>query len=371
LKNIDQDKIFEEFKSIQYKKRNQNFCNDITCCIPTFNAGPDFKYVVSSIKNQNINKIIIVDSESTDETLEIARKYDCEIYTIKQNDFSHSKARNFLLSKVETSYVFFTVQDAILSNLDVLAKMKIAMSEMKISALSDYQIPRSDADQYCYIVNKIHNDFFYNFKDQSFQIFDKTDSTDRKASQLDNVCTLYNANDLKKIRFEGSYAEDIVVGINLLKNGKTIGRSKFGPVIHSHSRPAEYFFRRSFVDNFNLKLIWPNKTKFKEKIELSKLKFNLSLLYIYIYLFNFKKINKINFFSNFKTRYQFSASIFSNLLLSFTHRISYFKKNSIKKLNEDTINKAMCDVVGIYLSENFHNFTPEEQRILKDYFKGI
>ncbi|MCS7093670.1 MAG: glycosyltransferase family 2 protein [Candidatus Aenigmarchaeota archaeon] len=78
-------------------------------CIPTLNSAKTLerclKSVVSSIPYR---KIIVIDGYSSDETLEIAKKYGCEVYRSKK---SLGEVREMLIKKVKTEWFFFIDAD--------------------------------------------------------------------------------------------------------------------------------------------------------------------------------------------------------------------------------------------------------------------
>ena len=68
----------------------------ISIIIRTYNEQKHLKEVLDSINNQSYKnyEIIIVDSESTDNTLNIIKDYDCKLIKIRKSDFNYSYASN-------------------------------------------------------------------------------------------------------------------------------------------------------------------------------------------------------------------------------------------------------------------------------------
>ena len=68
----------------------------ISIIIRTFNESKRLRQVLNSISKQSFKdyEVIIVDSESTDNTLEIAKSFGCKIVNIKKADFNYSYASN-------------------------------------------------------------------------------------------------------------------------------------------------------------------------------------------------------------------------------------------------------------------------------------
>ncbi len=82
----------------------------VSVIIPTFNSEKTLDAVLLSIKRQTYNKIevIIVDNNSKDMTIEIAREYRSRIFQI---DARRSKARNYGAEKAEGSFFLFLDSD--------------------------------------------------------------------------------------------------------------------------------------------------------------------------------------------------------------------------------------------------------------------
>ena len=85
----------------------------VTIVIPTYNSGKTIKRCLESVKNQTYRKIesIIVDSYSTDETLEIIDKFDVKLIKTRQKLLG---ARYIGLKKSEGVYQLLLDSDQIL-----------------------------------------------------------------------------------------------------------------------------------------------------------------------------------------------------------------------------------------------------------------
>jgi len=82
-------------------------------CIPTLNSGKTLESCLKSIKEViPVNKIIIADGYSTDNTIEIAKRYGCEIF---QTNRSLGEVREMLIKKVKTKWFFFIDADIVVN----------------------------------------------------------------------------------------------------------------------------------------------------------------------------------------------------------------------------------------------------------------
>src|SRR5262249_38115309 len=70
----------------------------------------------------------------------------------------------------------------------------------------------------------------------------------RANSQLSNVTTLVRRSLFEAYRFRTDYAEDLDLGIRLVRDGHKLGFLHGTRVLHSHNRSAYYFLKRGYVD---------------------------------------------------------------------------------------------------------------------------
>lgn len=113
--------------------------------IPTLNAGKLWPKVIDSIKNQTypIDQVIIIDSGSTDGTLEQIKAENFELISIDKRDFDHGGTRQLAVSSFPESdiYVFMT-QDAILASIDSMEVLIDSfVSNPKIGMAYGRQLP--------------------------------------------------------------------------------------------------------------------------------------------------------------------------------------------------------------------------------------
>ena len=90
---------------------------DISIIIPARDGRSRIATVLEAIFNQKCAlsyEVIVIDSGSVDDTLEIVRRYPVRLYTIPPEEFSHSCTRNFGARLAHaTRYLVFLNQDAV------------------------------------------------------------------------------------------------------------------------------------------------------------------------------------------------------------------------------------------------------------------
>ena len=88
---------------------------DATIVIPVKNGGKLLGKVLDRVFTQKTEyeyEVVCVDSGSTDDSIDIMKKYPCKLFEIKPEEFGHGKTRNYGASKGVGEYILFLTQDA-------------------------------------------------------------------------------------------------------------------------------------------------------------------------------------------------------------------------------------------------------------------
>ena len=230
----------------------------VSVIIPTKNAGSDFARVLEKItcqKGIREVEIIVIDSGSSDETLDTAQKFGSRIYQISPEEFNHGTTRNFGAEKARGNYICFLVQDAIpAGDFWLYSMVKVLEGDPLIAAATCKQIPRSDADLFaCF---GLWQHYFYTLAADSDRIchtnadFETlTGEEKRRLAGLDDVSCLIRKDVFEKFRFRKiQSSEDLDLGKRFIREGYRNAFLFSVGVIHSHNRDPGYFLRRSYVD---------------------------------------------------------------------------------------------------------------------------
>ncbi len=252
----------------------------VAVIIPTLNAGSEFEQTLTMLSGQELVEsldIVVVDSGSTDGTVELAKKFGALVHEIPQKEFNHGATRNLGASLApDVDYYLFITQDAIPSDTFLLCDMVNSFKyDPEIVAVTTRQIPRDDADLFaCWSMWGFYE--FLGFNESKFlfspNITSLSYAEKRRLCQLDNVCSVYRADFFNTHKF-GSfrYAEDLEFGYRALKEGKKLLYCHNSGVTHSHNRDAAYILKRSYVDLMGLPELLeyrPDKVRAKDLVSL-------------------------------------------------------------------------------------------------------
>ena len=260
LKQLYKSRLYKS-KALSFAKTDLNvdvvetIKDKMSIVIPTYNGLSDLVKLIPQLINQkgfDSIEIVIIDSSSSDGTKEFIEKFDLLTFiTIEQKDFSHSYARNLGYEKSTGDYVLFLVQDALPESEMWLYNFYTLHKQNNLTALSCTQMVNAEADLYtCYGIDNFNK--FLGISEKITKITEKfidlNVSASRNLAQLDNVACMFKSSEFEQYKFQGKYAEDLDIGLRLIKDNKRIGITSEISVIHSHLRSSYYYMKRALVE---------------------------------------------------------------------------------------------------------------------------
>jgi glycosyltransferase involved in cell wall biosynthesis/SAM-dependent methyltransferase len=87
----------------------------VTVAVPVLNGAAYLDEVLTAVRTQRVDReveLLIVDSGSTDSSLEIARRHEARIHELPKSEFSHGGTRNLIMELARGEHVAFLTQDA-------------------------------------------------------------------------------------------------------------------------------------------------------------------------------------------------------------------------------------------------------------------
>ncbi|GAI52085.1 unnamed protein product [marine sediment metagenome] len=100
------------------------------------------KYSILTFIYDEKFEVIIIDSGSTDKTIEIAKEYPVRLIQIKPEEFGHGKTRNYGADISEGEYLVFLTQDAIPFDNNWLRYLISNLEDENVAGVYNKQIPR-------------------------------------------------------------------------------------------------------------------------------------------------------------------------------------------------------------------------------------
>lgn len=227
----------------------------ISVVIPTLNAGFEFRWLLRKLRAQKGIRqleIVIVDSGSQDQTVAWAKAADCRVIEITPAEFSHSHARNLGASHASSDYLIFMVQDAYpIGEYWAYGMLRYLLdhAESGLVAASCSEYSRSDSDMmYDSMINTHYRFLGCHEQDRIGDYQGDEHMALRSRGQLSDVACLISRQLFNRYKYRGDYAEDLELGIRLIKDGHRVAMLASVKVVHSHNRAAFYYLKRSYVD---------------------------------------------------------------------------------------------------------------------------
>lgn len=223
--------------------------------IPTKNGGTLFKNAIAQLQRQKLwfqSELIIVDSGSTDATVDIARAAGAKVFEIPAEEFNHGATRDFGIARASCEYVILMVQDAIPRDLDLLGNILRPFDDPEVAGVYAHQLPQPDADL---LTKRNLNNWLTGRTDsdvrkiKSIEWYESLPPVDKYFfCNFDNVCSAIRKSVWLKHKFgKIDFGEDIDWAERVLKSGYKIAYEPTAAVIHSHDRPLYYEFKRTYV----------------------------------------------------------------------------------------------------------------------------
>lgn len=234
----------------------------VSVIIPTFNGGNDLPGLLTLLADQvdvREMEIVVVDSGSTDNTRAIAADFGAKIIEISQAEFSHSFARNLGAEHASGEYLLFMTQDAKPGSLHWVRDMAQPLVRDDAVAVSCREEPRDDCDLLGRYSIWIHSKYMGILGRDRILSLPANESWDamRKNAQLNDVACMIRRDVFRAFAYRGNYAEDLDLGLRLIKKGYRLALLSSAPVIHSHNRTAYYHLKRCLVDATTLPRLLP------------------------------------------------------------------------------------------------------------------
>jgi len=227
--------------------------SEISVLVLTKNGGPLFRTCLEGVCAQTqVGKIevIVVDSGSTDETLEVVKGYPVRLEQISPEAFHHARTRNFAATLARGKILVFLSQDAIPVSNRWLQAMVANFEDSGVGAVYGRQLPkpgssleRQDALDAVYGEEKIVKDPAHR-NGQGYRFYHFSDANSAVRRSVWSATRF--PEDLKVF-------EDLGIAKRILDAGWKIVYDPEASVFHSHHHTTMGLFKRYFDIGYTLK----------------------------------------------------------------------------------------------------------------------
>ena len=218
------------------------FSMKILIIIPTYNAETYLPKIIKKLERHH-SDILIIDSNSTDSTISIAKSNNINFTKICQQDFNHGATREQYRKSTASDIVVYFTQDAIPIESDIIEKLIKPLIEGEASVSYGRQIPRNGAN----ILEEFPRMFNYG-NDPQIRSIDDVDRYGVHTFFCSDSCAAYLNKDLDVINgFKAALTnEDYFACAELLLNGYKVAYVPDAIVVHSHKYNLLQEFQRMF-----------------------------------------------------------------------------------------------------------------------------
>jgi glycosyltransferase involved in cell wall biosynthesis len=230
----------------------------VTVAIPVLNGARYLDEVLAAVRSQEVDRpveLLVWDSGSTDGSLEIAARHGARIHRIRQEEFSHGGTRNRMAAMAAGDHIAFLTQDATPASVRWLASLLEGFTVAEdVAAVFGPHIARPDASHMIACEMERH---FATWGDGSAIDVQRIERSPvgldayrrfpgRWTFMSDVNCAVARWA-LDRIPYrEVPYAEDQLLGRELVEAGYAKVFHPGAAVLHSHDYPPGQFLRRYF-----------------------------------------------------------------------------------------------------------------------------
>ena len=218
---------------------------NISIIIPTYNAEKYLPTLLEALKSQEISfELMIIDSSSTDNTVEIAKTYTNRIIVIPNAEFDHGGTRTKAAKTATGDIIVFLTQDALPCENDSIEKILKPFRDARVAAVFGRQIPYKNTSLFGKHLRA------FNYRETSYvRTLQDKEQYGIKTAFLSDSFAAYRKSSLEYIDWfkDGLIVgEDTYAGAKILVDGFSLAYCAEAKVYHSHSYTIIEEFKRYF-----------------------------------------------------------------------------------------------------------------------------
>ncbi len=226
----------------------------LSIIILTKNGGPQFQEVLTglfSCTGIEQAEVIVIDSGSTDQTLDYARRYpQIRVHSISPREFGHGRTRNLGARLAHGDILLYLVQDATPATPDFLLRLTAPLANREVAATYGRQVPRVTANPVeQFFLHATYPDF------PQTRAFEASQGLTIRSIFFSNVCSAIRRSVWKRVPFDEQLimSEDQQWAKEALLQGYSIVYEPAAAVFHSHNYGLKKVLQRNFDSGYSLR----------------------------------------------------------------------------------------------------------------------
>lgn len=219
--------------------------------IPTYLPDQKLDKLLERIRKQSVqpDRILLLNTlvpgkeDCVDAYVE---KYDVEVHPIQKSDFDHGGTRDYGASLSNADFIMFMTQDAIPVDSHLISSMMEKFEDESVSLCYARQIAGKHGD----VLEQYTREFNYPDRD-IVKSKEDLETMGIKAFFCSDVCAIYRKSvydALGGFVKKTIFAEDAIMGYQMLMAGNKISYAKDAKVVHTHN----YNYKQQFQRNFDV-----------------------------------------------------------------------------------------------------------------------
>ena len=225
----------------------------VSIIIPTLNAEKELPNLLKALhfQRQTIHEIIIIDSASTDRTVDICKSDpSVTLLQILRTEFDHGKTRDLALRHSSGNIVVFLTQDALPANDVFLSNLIAPLQKENVAVSTGRQLPKPDATRMEKLIR------YFNYPAESYiRSIDDLPFMGIKTFFCSDVCAAYNRELYLKLggfNYPIKTNEDMFFAAKAINSGYRIAYTADAQVVHSHNFTLKEQYARNYIQGYEI-----------------------------------------------------------------------------------------------------------------------
>jgi glycosyltransferase involved in cell wall biosynthesis/GT2 family glycosyltransferase len=212
----------------------------VSAVIPVKDGERYLEELLGALVREGVDEVLVIDSGSTDRSVEIARSVGVDIIEVAPMAFGHGRTRNLAAESTSGDLICFLTQDATPVVGWLSAYLEAFSLDKQVGAAFGPHLPRPGTSP---MIARELEEFFAGFSPDGRPVVQSVGD----ATFLSNVNACYARGCWQQVRFrEVWYSEDQAFGADLLRAGWTKVYHPRAAVLHAHDYGFAEFMRRYF-----------------------------------------------------------------------------------------------------------------------------